>query len=133
MNSVCSWDIPWNHAVGEHQRGKLFLCPPASVPGPGSPCVAVCMTLGMYLSPGGYGLPYPSPTTHSFIIISISSLANPAVSSPEFVSPRVFSTAVLFAGYCRCTMFLRRGCDKYIHAIFGPFLRLVCFSGAFLI
>ena len=18
MNSVCSWDIPWNHAVGEH-------------------------------------------------------------------------------------------------------------------
>lgn len=96
-------------SVGEHQRGKLLLCPPASVLGPGSPCLTVCMTLGMSLSPGGYGHPYSSPTAHSFTIISISSLANPAVSSPKFVSPSVFSTAGLFGGYYRCTMFWEEG------------------------
>lgn len=91
MNSVCSWDIPWNHAVGEHQRGKLFLRPPASVLGPGSPCSAVCMTLGMYLSPGGYGpvSRWVWPPLPQFHYTQFYHHLNPVSSQPCCFKPKV--------------------------------------------
>lgn len=73
----------------------------------------------------------PSPTVLCFIIISTPSPSNLAVPIPEFVSPSVLSSAVPFGGHCRCTVLLRRGSDKYIHAILGLCLILVCCSGTF--